>query len=75
MISVVGARKASDYGNCVARALSSAMSHIGFTIVSGGALGIDSSAHRGAFDEKGESQIWNFGNDKLENRRIYQKPP
>lgn len=55
MISVVGARKASDYGNCVARALSSAMSHIGFTIVSGGALGIDSSAHKGALDEKGET--------------------
>ena len=55
MISVVGARKASDYGNCVARALSSAMSHIGFTIVSGGALGIDSSAHKGALDEKGKT--------------------
>ncbi len=55
MISVVGARKASDYGNCVARALSSAMSHIGFTIVSGGALGIDSSAHKGALDEKGQT--------------------
>jgi DNA processing protein len=55
MISVVGARKASHYGNCVARALSSAMSHIGFTIVSGGALGIDSSAHKGALDEKGET--------------------
>ncbi len=55
MISVVGARKASEYGNCVARALSSAMSHIGFTIVSGGALGIDSSAHKGALDEKGKT--------------------
>ncbi len=55
MISVVGARKASDYGNSVARALSSAMAHIGFTIVSGGALGIDSSAHKGALDENGKT--------------------
>lgn len=55
MISVVGARKASDYGVCVARALSSAMANQGFTIVSGGALGIDSSAHRGALDEKGKT--------------------
>lgn len=55
MISVVGARKASDYGNSVARALSSAMSAIGFTIVSGGALGIDSSAHKGALDENGQT--------------------
>lgn len=54
-ISVVGARKASDYGNCVARALSSAMADIGFTIVSGGALGIDSSAHKGALDERGKT--------------------
>lgn len=55
MISVVGARKASDYGKCVARALSSSMASMGFTIVSGGALGIDSAAHRGALDEKGKT--------------------
>ncbi len=55
MISVVGARKASDYGNGVARALSSAMASLGFTIISGGALGIDSSAHKGALDENGKT--------------------
>lgn len=49
-ISVVGARKASDYGKSVARALSSTMAETGFTIVSGGALGIDSAAHQGALD-------------------------
>lgn len=49
-ISVVGARKASDYGRSVARALSSTMAETGFTIVSGGALGIDSAAHQGALD-------------------------
>lgn len=54
-ISVVGARKASDYGKSVARALSSAMADMGFTIVSGGALGIDSAAHQGALDEKGKT--------------------
>lgn len=54
-VSVVGARKASDYGVSVARALSSAMASVGFTIVSGGALGIDSAAHRGALDEKGKT--------------------
>ncbi len=52
-ISIVGARKASDYGQCVARALSSTMAETGFTIVSGGALGIDSAAHKGALDENG----------------------
>ncbi len=54
-VSVVGARKASDYGTSVARALSSALSEKGFTIVSGGALGIDSAAHQGALDEKGKT--------------------
>jgi DNA processing protein len=51
-ISVVGARKASDYGKGVARALSSALAETGFTIVSGGALGVDSAAHQGALDEE-----------------------
>ena len=54
-VSVVGARKASDYGVSVARALSSAMANVGFTIVSGGALGVDSAAHRGALDENGKT--------------------
>ena len=54
-VSVVGARKASDYGKSVARALSAALSEKGFTIVSGGALGIDSAAHQGALDENGKT--------------------
>lgn len=54
-VSIVGARKASDYGVSVARALSSAMASVGFTVVSGGALGIDSAAHMGALDEKGKT--------------------
>ncbi len=54
-ISVVGARKASDYGTAVARALSSAMAELGFTVVSGGALGIDSAAHTGALDVNGKT--------------------
>lgn len=54
-VSVVGARKASDYGKSVARALSSALSEMGFTIVSGGALGIDSAAHQGTLDENGKT--------------------
>ena len=54
-VSVVGARMASDYGRAVARALSSAMASLGFTIVSGGALGIDSAAHQGALEENGKT--------------------
>lgn len=54
-ISVVGAREASDYGCAVAKALSSALAAKGFTIVSGGARGIDSEAHFGALEEGGKT--------------------
>ena len=54
-VSIVGSRKASDYGRAVARALSGALSSAGFTIVSGGALGVDSAAHMGAIDENRET--------------------
>ncbi len=54
-ISIVGARKASDYSKAIAHALASSMAEMGFTIVSGGALGIDSSAHRGALDSNGKT--------------------
>lgn len=54
-ISVVGAREASDYGCAVAKALSSALASKGFTIVSGGARGIDSESHFGALEEGGKT--------------------
>ncbi len=54
-VSVVGAREASDYGCAVAKALSSALATKGFTIISGGARGIDSEAHFGALEEGGKT--------------------
>lgn len=54
-VSVVGAREASNYGCAVAKALSSALASKGFTIVSGGARGIDSEAHFGAMEEGGKT--------------------
>lgn len=54
-ISIVGAREASDYGCAVAKSLSSALASKGFTIVSGGARGIDSEAHFGAMEEGGKT--------------------
>lgn len=47
-IAVVGARKASPYGKSAAAELSRDIAGQGFTIVSGGARGIDSAAHQGA---------------------------
>ena len=48
MIALVGARKASYYGLNVATRLSYSLSVGGVTVVSGGALGTDSAAHKGA---------------------------
>jgi DNA processing protein len=52
-VAVVGARRASDYGLAVARALGRGLSAAGVPVVSGLALGIDSAAHAGALGAPG----------------------
>lgn len=47
-IGMVGAREASGYGRQVAQAWAQQLSEQGFSVVSGGARGIDTFAHRGA---------------------------
>ena len=47
-IAIVGARKATTYGHRVAQEFAHYLSLRGISIVSGGAAGIDSSAHEGA---------------------------
>jgi DNA processing protein len=47
-VAVVGARAASAYGSHVAGELAFALAEAGWAVVSGGAYGIDASAHRGA---------------------------
>lgn len=54
-IGVVGTRNASNYGIETAQKLSFALASCGVTIVSGGALGIDSEAHVGAMLAKGRT--------------------
>lgn len=54
-IGMVGTRDASEYGVNVACELSKSLAKSGVVIVSGGALGIDSSAHRGAIDVSGKT--------------------
>jgi DNA processing protein len=52
-VAVVGSRKCSDYGRRTAYRLGKLLSEAGITVVSGLALGIDSSAHRGALKASG----------------------
>jgi DNA processing protein len=47
-VSVVGSRAATAYGSHVATELSAELAGLGWTVISGGAFGIDACAHRGA---------------------------
>ncbi len=53
-IAVVGARRASSYGLEVARALGRGLSAARVPVVSGLALGVDSAAHAGALEARGQ---------------------
>lgn len=55
MIAVVGTRKASDYGRSLTFELSRRLTEAGAFIVSGGAIGIDTSAHTGALSAHGNT--------------------
>ncbi len=54
-VAVVGSRKYSSYGKLAAEKLSSELSSMGFTIVSGMARGIDTLAHVAAINSGGRS--------------------
>ena len=52
-MSVVGSRAATAYGSHVGTELAAALAERGWVVVSGGAFGIDSAAHRGALAADG----------------------
>lgn len=51
LIGIVGTRKPTSYGQQIARKLATDLAQVGFIIVSGMAIGIDSIAHQAALDE------------------------
>ncbi len=53
VIGIVGSRKATHYGKLVAYRIAQVVAVAGAVVVSGGALGIDSAAHKGAIDVGG----------------------
>jgi DNA processing protein len=54
-VGIVGARACSSYGRSVGRSLARELAAAGLVVVSGLARGIDSEAHRGALDARGET--------------------
>jgi DNA processing protein len=52
-VSVVGARAATGYGEHVAAEMAAALAERGWAVISGGAYGIDSAAHRGSLGADG----------------------
>lgn len=55
MVSVVGARNSSSYGNHIAEQMGFELAVHGVTVISGMARGIDASAHWGAVHAKGQT--------------------
>ncbi|MFQ5454854.1 MAG: DNA-processing protein DprA [Nitrospirota bacterium] len=54
-VAIVGSRNASGYGKWIAGKISRGLGSKGFTVVSGMARGIDSSAHKGAIESGGRT--------------------
>jgi len=76
-ISIVGTRKATDYGKSMAAKFSSSLANQNITIVSGMARGIDSIAHKTALKNNGRTlAIIGSGLDVIyppENRNLFHK--
>jgi DNA processing protein len=76
-IAIVGARKATAYGCNVARSLGADMARNDIVVISGGARGIDTQAHRGALLARGRTvAVVANGLDihyPPENKRLFQE--
>ena len=60
-VALVGARAATAYGEHVAAGLAAGLAERRFTVVSGGAYGIDAAAHRGAIAAGGRTVVFLAG--------------
>ncbi|MGI6576321.1 MAG: DNA-processing protein DprA [bacterium] len=76
-MAVVGSRRASPYGLAMAERFGRELAELGFTVVSGMARGVDSSAHRGCLNGGGRTiAVLGSGLDNIyppENRKLAEK--
>ena len=76
-VSIIGARRSSEYGLNVSYKLSKDLAKRGIVIVSGLASGIDSMSHKGALDANGYTiAVLGFGTSEcypVENKNLMQK--
>lgn len=76
-IAIVGTRKASNYGQSLAKEIAKKLTKLGIIIVSGLAMGIDTAAHEGALETKGKTiAVLANGLDKIypaQNKNLAKK--
>ena len=75
-VSIVGTREVTRYGETVTLELAEDLAASGMTIVSGGAVGIDSFAHRGALKGGRTVAVMGCGLEYIyppENRRLFDR--